>query len=337
MTRVLPSDETATVMSPVVASIEPPAPQFNDLRSQTELQAKVRAADSALAQAQADLVRARAQLDFAEEDVTRYRELASQGVTAKRSYNQYVMEAQTRRAAMVASEKLVEQRKAELESAQALLLGPSGAVGTPSSAPVEVRSPVSGYVLEVNQESETVVNPGQRIMSVGDVSKIEVMLEMLSEDAVKVRDGMDATIVGWGGTPLHARVRRVEPFSYTKVSALGIEEQRVHVLLDFTDPPEKWKAMGHGYRVTGNIIIWVGHDVLKLPMGALFRDGAQWAVYVMEDGAARMRHVQLGHINQSDAEVLGGVTAGTTVILHPSDRIAEGVPVRAREQARASQ
>jgi HlyD family secretion protein len=195
---------------------------------------------------------------------------------------------------------------------------------------VLVRSPVSGYVLDVAQESETIVTPGQRIMLVGDVTDIEVMLEMLSEDAVKAKPGMDALIEGWGGMPLHGRVRLVEPFSYTKISALGIEEQRVHVLIDFTDPREKWQAMGHGYRVTGRIITWVGHDVLKLPMGALFRDGSRWAVYTIEDGVARRRYVELGHINEAEAEVLSGVTTGAKVILHPSDRIAEGVPVRVR-------
>ncbi|MBV8911483.1 MAG: HlyD family efflux transporter periplasmic adaptor subunit, partial [Acetobacteraceae bacterium] len=314
----------------VLATIEPPAPQFNDARSQTELLAKVRAAESALAQAEADLIRARSQLDFAEKDVVRYRDLAAQGVTAQRSLSQYVVEADTRRAALAVANKMVEQRQAELEQAHASLIGPAAiAVGQPMPV-VEVRAPVTGRVLDVQRESETVINQGQPIMTVGDVRDIEVMLEMLSEDAVKVRPGMRAFIEGWGGTPLNARVRLVEPFSYTKVSALGIEEQRVHVLLDFTDPLEKWQAMGHGYRVTGKVVTWEGKDTLTLPMGALFRDGTRWAVYTVDDHVARLRHVELGHLNENEAEVVGGIPPGAEVILHPSDRIADGIPVRPR-------
>ncbi|GAC1336978.1 MAG: HlyD family efflux transporter periplasmic adaptor subunit [Acetobacteraceae bacterium] len=312
----------------VVAMIDPPTPQFNDVRSQAELVAKVRAAESSLAQAQADLVRARSQLDFAEADVTRYRDLVAQGVTAKRSFAQYTMEADTRRAGLDVATKLVEQRKAELDQVHALQLGP--AAGGQPMPPVQVRSPVSGSVLDVTRESETVVSPSQPILTIGDTADIEIVLEMLSEDAVKVQEGMRAILDGWGGAPLNARVRRVEPFSYTKVSALGIEEQRVHVLLDFTDPADRWRAMGHGYRVTGRIVTWEGKGVLTLPMGALFRDGSQWSVYALEDHVARLRHVTLGHLNQTEAEVLGGIEPGTEVILHPNDRIAEGVPVRPR-------
>lgn len=314
----------------VLATIEPPAPQFNDMRATTELTAKVRVAESALAQAQADLVRARAQLEFAEKDVVRYRELAATGVTAQRSLSQYQMEADIRRSAMNVAVKMVEQRQAELEQARASLLGPAApAAGQPAPV-VEVRAPVTGQVLDVQRESETVVTQGQPIMTVGDVRNIEIMLEMLSEDAVKVRPGMRAFIEGWGGSSLNARVRLVEPFSYTKISALGIEEQRVHVLLDFTDPVEKWQAMGHGYRVTGKVVTWEGPDTLTVPMGALFRDGAQWAVYTVDDHVARLRHVQLGHLNETQAEVVGGLLPGAEVILHPSDRIADGIPVRPR-------
>jgi HlyD family secretion protein len=314
----------------VVATVEPPQPNFNDLRSQAELEAKVRAAESALAQAHAELERARAQLDFAELDVTRYRRLAAQGVTAQRAIEQYVLEAATRRAALQVAQRAVEQRTAELEQAHAALLGPGGRAPGQAAHPVQMRSPISGRVLNVIRESETVLTPGQPILVVGDVAQIEAMLEMLSEDAVKVREGMPALLEGWGGAPLNARVRRVEPFSYTKVSALGIEEQRVRVFLDITAPIEAWRAMGHGYRVTGRIVTWEGRGVLKLPMGALFRDGARWAVYTRDGGAARLRHVQLGRLNQAEAEVLHGVTEGTEVILHPSDRVADGVLIRPR-------
>ena len=263
--------------------------------------------------------------------MSRYKGLAAQGAEPRRAMEQYTLEAQTRRSAVEMAQKAVEQKRSELEQIAASLIGPDSA-GEAAAGPhrIEVFSPVSGEVLNTQRVSETVIAPGQTIMSVGNPAQIEVMLEMLSEDAVKVHEGASAMLDGWGGTPLHMRVRRIEPFGYTKISALGIEEQRVHALLDFTDPPEARAALGHGYRVTGKIPIWEGKRVLKLPMGALFRDGARWAVYAVEDGKAHLRHVQIGHLNDTEAEVLAGMAEGDQVVLHPSDRIADGTPVRPR-------
>jgi HlyD family secretion protein len=314
----------------LIATIEPPPPQFNDVRSQAEIEAKVHAAESALAQAQVELERTKAQLAFAEADVVRYKDLAARGVTPARSMEQYTLEADVRRKALQIAQRAVDQKTSELQQTAASLMGPGGGHSADQQRPIEVRSPISGRVLNVLQESETVVQPGQVILTMGDPKQIEVMLEMLSEDAVKVHEGDGATLEGWGGSPLHMRVRRVEPYGYTKISALGIEEQRVHVLLDFTDPTEKWVSLGHGYRVVGKIQIWDGKQVLKLPMGALFRDGARWAVYKVKDDRAHLAHVELGHLNETEAEVLAGVAEGDQVILHPSDRIGDGVPVQSR-------
>jgi HlyD family secretion protein len=168
------------------------------------------------------------------------------------------------------------------------------------------------------------------IMQLGDPSKLEVMLEMLSEDAVEVHEGATATLERWGGKPLKARVRRVEPFGYTKISALGIEEQRVRVLLDFIDPPESWQSLGHGYRVNAKIVVWEGHNILKLPVGALFRQGSEWVTYVINGHFVELRHVSVGHFNDTEVEVLNGVSEGDLVVLNPSDRISAGVPVQGR-------
>jgi HlyD family secretion protein len=327
---LLKAGDQVTANETLIATIEPPPPQFNDVRSQTEIQAKVHAAESALAQAKVELERTRSQLEFAEADVVRYRDLAARGVTPARSMEQYTLEADVRRKALQIAQRAVDQKTSELQQITASLMGPANGQMADQQRPIEVRSPITGRVLNVLQESETVVQPGQVILTMGDPQQIEVMLEMLSEDAVKVHEGDNATLEGWGGLPLHMRVRRIEPFGYTKISALGIEEQRVHVLLDFTDPPERWVTLGHGYRVVGKIQIWDGKQVLKLPMGALFRDEARWAVYKVEDGMARLQHVELGHLNETEAEVLGGIAPGDQVILHPSDRIADGVPVRTR-------
>jgi HlyD family secretion protein len=314
----------------LIATIEPPPPQFNDVRSQAEIEAKVQAAESALQQARVDLDRTRAQLGFAEADVARYKDLAARGITPGRTMEQYYLEAAIKRTAVQIAQRAVDQKTSELQQITASLMGPGGAQADAQQRPVEVRSPITGRVLNVLQASETVVPPGQTILTMGDPKDIEVMLEMLSEDAIKVHAGDPATLEAWGGPPLHTRVRLLEPFGYTKISALGIEEQRVRVLMDFTDPPEKWSMLGHGYRVVGKVQIWDGKHVLELPMGALFRDGPRWAVYKLEEGRARLQHVELGHLNDTEAEVLSGVAEGDQVILHPSDRIYEGVPVRPR-------
>jgi HlyD family secretion protein len=183
----------------------------------------------------------------------------------------------------------------------------------------------------VLKESETIVTPGMPILKIGDVRSLEVVLEMLSENAVKVREGASAVLDGWGGKQLNARVRRVEPFGFTKVSALGIEEQRVKVYLDFVDEPTEWQSLGDGYRITAHIVIWEGDNVLKLPIGALFRDGNRWAAFVAGDERAQLQHVGVGRVNNNEAEVLNGLREGTMVILNPSDRVTNGALVRPRE------
>jgi HlyD family secretion protein len=161
---------------------------------------------------------------------------------------------------------------------------------------------------------------------------MEIVVDLLSGDAVRVREGAEVTIEDWGGVTLAGRVRRVEPYAFTKISALGIEEQRVNVIVDFTDSAETWQGLGHGYRVDAHILDWRGEDVLKLPLGALFRDGESWAVFVAEDGVAKLRHIEIDHGNGREAEVLEGLETGATVILHPGDRISDGVRVLSRSE-----
>ena len=315
----------------VVAMIEPPQPQFHDARSQAELEAKVRVATALHALAKADLERAKAEFEFAQTDLMRNRTLSTKGAISARALEQSELDAKTRGAALLVAQNTLEQRASELESAKASLISPQlqFPIAEASKRYIQVRAPVSGRVLNVLRESETVVTAGMPLITLGDPRQLEVVLEMLSEDAVKVREGATAMLEGWGGEKLNARVRRVEPYGYTKVSALGIEEQRVKVRLDFTDPPEKWQSLGHGYRVNAKIAVWKGDDVIKLPMGALFRDGSNWAAYtVTADNLAQLKHITVGHLNDQEAEVLDGLAEGDPVILHPSDRIANGVPVK---------
>ncbi|WP_407166077.1 efflux RND transporter periplasmic adaptor subunit [Bradyrhizobium sp. ORS 111] len=314
----------------VIFTIEPPQPQLHDSRSNAELEAKVHAAEAAQDLATADLARAKADNEFAQRENERNRELSRIGAVADKSLQQTERDAKMREAAVQVAENVVKQRMSEVELARASLSGP-GAVEGPTMVPnLEVRSPINGRVLNVLKESEVIVSPGMPIVQLGDTANLEVMLEMLSEDAVKVEEGASATLEGWGGKRLSARVRRVEPAGFTKISALGIEEQRVRVLLDFLDPPEQLQHLGTGYRISAKIVVWTAESVLKVPLGGLFRDGNRWACYVVKSGLANLVHVEVGHLNEAEAEVLDGVKEGETVILHPSDRITAGVPVKLR-------
>jgi HlyD family secretion protein len=171
-----------------------------------------------------------------------------------------------------------------------------------------------------------VVEAGTPLLDIGDPADLEIVVNFLSEDAVKIRPGQKAIITGWGGEDLNAIVRRIEPFGQTEVSALGIEEQRVDVILDFSDPPERWQSLGHGYRVDVQVILFEG-EVLRLPLGALFRQGSEWAVFAVEEGRARIRPVVVGQRNNLAVEIREGLQPGDKVILYPSDRIRDGVAV----------
>lgn len=182
------------------------------------------------------------------------------------------------------------------------------------------------------QESEAVVTPGSPILILGNPADLELEIEVLSTEAVKVTPGDRVIVERWGGPyPLAARVRLIEPMARTKISALGVEEQRVKVIADFTDPPEKWSRLGDEYRVEARIVVWEATDVIRVPAGALFRmpDGG-WAVYAWRDGVAALTPVKIGHTSGLEAEILSGLQPGNRVVLHPSDRVKDGVPIVGR-------
>ncbi|MCH8491091.1 MAG: efflux RND transporter periplasmic adaptor subunit, partial [Oceanicaulis sp.] len=196
---------------------------------------------------------------------------------------------------------------------------------------VRLTSPITGRVLSVAQISETVLGPGQLVMELGDPVDLEIVAEVLSEDAVRIGEGAPAMIEAWGGDrDLRAEVRRVEPFGARRVSALGVEEQRVNVILDLLDAWEDWSMLGHGYRVRPRIEIWRDDDALQVPVAALFRHEAAWAVFVVDGGRARLRPVEAGRNDRRNAQIVSGLQPGDQVVLYPSDRIRDGVRVRAR-------
>jgi HlyD family secretion protein len=220
----------------------------------------------------------------------------------------------------------------DLEAASAALLGPASTAGEPasSSRALVLTSPIDGVVLRRLRESEAVVPAGEPLLEIGDPDGIEVIADYLSTDAVRIRPGMPVLIEHWGGEgTLPGRVRRVDPAGFMKISALGVEEQRVWVVIDF-ERAEDRRRLGDGYRVETRVVIWDQPDVLQVPTGAIFRDRERWAVYVADRGVARLRHVDIGERTGTAAAITGGLSAGDRVIVHPPDAVADGVRVVTR-------
>jgi HlyD family secretion protein len=276
--------------------------------------------------------RALAELDYAAAEVERYRRLAADEVVSRDALDAAERGHRTAREAFQATRFAVETATHELERARAMLMvGDGSAEDGASDDPIVLRSPIDGVVLSRRRESESVVPAGEPLLEVADVANLEIVSDLLSTDAVQVRRGQPVMIERWGGgDTLHGTVHRVEPSGFTKISALGVEEQRVNVVVDFTDPLRARESLGDAYRVELRIVVWEREDVLKVPTSALFRRGDDWAVFTVEDGQARERIVDVGRRNGLAAEVLSGLEAGEEVIVHPSDAITDGVSVEER-------
>ena len=316
----------------VVAVMESARPAFHDVRTHQELEGALAAAEAAVKLAEAEVRRIEAALEFSRSDLRRAQMLARTDAIALRAMDKAKLEVDTSEAALASAKAQLEVRRSERASAAARLADGTAVAGEhPPLCCVKIRAPVSGRVLRIPQESETVVQPGTPLIEIGDPRDLEIVAELLSPDAVQVKPGAAVRINGWGGPPLQARVTRVEPAGFLKVSALGIEEQRVKTIIDLVDPPETWSALAHDFRVIVHVTIWNSDKALTLPVGALFRQGESWAVFVVRDGRARTIPVEIGQRNARVAEVVAGLAAGDHVVLHPSDRIRHGVRVAARE------
>lgn len=309
----------------IVASIKPVPPGLLDARARKIAEAAIDAAAAAVDLAVAQEKQAEAQLEFMSGDLARAKELVGHGTIAQRAFDKAVADEAVARADVERAKANLLVRQRELESAKAALIE----TGSDSDANccIEVKAPVTGTVLRVLTENEQVVPAGTPLIEFGDPHNMEVVVDLLSRDAVRVVPEADATIESWGGKPLKATVTRVEPAAVTKVSALGIEEQRVSVVLRLDDPPEQWLKLGHGFRVVVRIRLWHGRGLIAVPIGALFRQGADWACFTVKDGAAHLARLGLGERNDEYAEVKSGLAAGDTVILHPGDAVQDGVRV----------
>ena len=297
----------------VIATFRPGDPTLLDARARAEAEAAVKAAQAAHARARSAAALARSELE-------RHQKLAQEAIVSREILDLKENEARTAALAAAGAEH-------ELAIARARLLS----TGTGGSEPIEIRSPIAGVVLKRLRESEAVVPAGERLLELGDPGKLEIVADFLSSDAVRIGAGDPVVIERWGGErDLSGRVRRVEPSGFMKISALGVEEQRVNVIIDLADPLEAWKRLGDGYRVEVRVIVWQTENALKVPTSALFRRQEQWATFVIEGGRAQLRMVEVGERNGLEAEVRSGLRAGETVIVHPADSLADGGRVAPR-------
>jgi HlyD family secretion protein len=311
-----------------VASLRPAVTSPLDARTRAEATAALEAAEAALGRATTEIGRARTARDRAAQQVGRTRTLAQAGAVSREELEARQTELDLAEAAVRAAEFARAQAEHEVAAARARL----APAGQTTGADVRVVAPISGVVLRRYRESQSVVPAGEPLMEIGDPTAIEIVADFLSADAVRIRPGQAVRIEQWGGDPLRGRVRRVEPSGFTRVSALGVEEQRVNVLIDFDAPPDALAAIRDNFRVEVRVIVAEHQGILTLPLGSLFRRQEAWAVYAVVDGRAALRTVDVGARSRTDAEVVSGLDEGAVVVLYPPDTLSDGVRVNVRLQ-----
>ncbi len=316
-----------------IAVVRPVDPPMRDARTRRELEAAIKAARAGVRLGEAEVARAEAAVRFSALDLARQETLAKQRIISERVLQQAELEIDTRNAQLRQAKANLEFRKRELESAQARYLEPSAVLKNrpEEECCVEIIAPSNGAVLKMFSESERVVQAGTKLLEIGDRSKLEIVADLLSEDAVRAKAGDLVWVENWGGAEkLKAKVKRIDPSGFLKVSALGIEEQRVNAIIQITEPRKNWVRLGHDFRVYVRIVTWREEEAVRVPVSALFRRASEWAAFVVEDGRAVERKVEIGHRSESHAEVLSGLEEGLNVVLHPSDRLSDQHAVEMR-------
>ena len=314
----------------ILATIQPQPASFLDPRARAETEARVKGTEAARMQRETQVERARAALDLAQKEMARAKELKKSGAIATKEWDTAENQVNILSRELHTSEFGLQGAEFELTQARAALTQ----VQTPATEnidPLKIIAPVSGYVLTVYEESARMLPAGTQIMEVGDSTDLEAEIELLSSDAVGVQPGAEVSIEQWGGEkPLRGKVTVIEPGGYTKVSSLGVEEQRVKVRVEFVDPLPPGTMFGDRFRVEARIVTWHGDSVLQVPTGALFRRGGDWMTFLFEGGKARQTKVEIAHNNGITAEVRSGLSEGQRVILHAPDAVANGATVQAR-------
>ncbi len=330
MRRVnLKAGDAVEATKTVLTIVNPAATPLIDPRSRIQAESAISMRQAARKQAEESLNALRASLQLAEAELDRVQRVKAAGTLSETDRDRTEAAARVKAAEVRAAEFSLLVIDHEIAQARAALERP--AAGGAANA-IEITSPVSGRVLNVMRESETPVTPGTPILEVGDPADIEIEAEILSKDAVTIKPGDPVTVEQWGGEePLLGRVRRVEPAAFTKISALGVEEQRVIVLSDLVNPPDHAKSLGDRYRVEVRVAVWHSDDVPTVPAGALFRKGSDWKSYLYQNGAARLVTVQVGHSDGRHSEILSGLKPGDKVLVHPPDVVEDGTSVRMKD------
>ncbi|QIB64095.1 efflux RND transporter periplasmic adaptor subunit [Kineobactrum salinum] len=333
----LEAGDTVTGGDTVIARMLPRNVSPLDSRSRGEALAALDAAAASLRMAQADLDRAIAEREWADRELERIGKLFASEQASEAERDEARRAARTLTAAQKTAAAAVAMREAELANARARLISfadndADRAGHDGSAAAIALTAPVSGRVLQILQESETTVAAGTPILEIGDTENdLEIIVELLSTDAVQVAAGNRVLVEHWGGAgTLEGTVERVEPWGFTKFSALGVEEQRVNAVIRFRGPPARRRSLGHGYRVETRIVVWEDDSALTAPSSALFRDGERWAVFVVENNRARLTPVEAGHNNGLQAQILDGLEPGQTVVLYPGPGLEDGTRVAQR-------
>lgn len=311
----------------VLATLWPITPGLLDERTRREQDERIGALEAAERRAGTSVERARAALDQAVADLKRSETLAQQGFVSPTQNESGRLTMRLRQKELDSA--LLDEHAAQHELQQARIAIRTFGQGGTGQRSWAIKSPITGKVLKINQQSEGLVQAGTPLLDLGDPTDLEVVVELLTEDAAQVRPGTPATLANWGGSqPLQARVRLVEPAAYTKVSALGVEEQRVNVVLDILSPPDQWNSLGDGFKADVRIVVQTTGDALKVPVSALFPSGARAALFVVEDGRARQQEVEVLARNGNEAMIKAELPPGTEVILFPPSALREGQRVK---------
>lgn len=313
----------------VLAEISPAPSPLLDARTREQADARLGAALSALGQARTQLTRARTAKEQADRDLARTRTLVASGSLPAQALEQAEFTSRMQADELASAEFAVKVANEEARLARAALGGKDA--GANDSRHIDVLAPASGRVLRVHRESAGLVEAGTPLVEVGDPALLEGVVDLLTTDAVNVHPGTPVVIQGWGGeSAFDGRVVEVEPSAFTRPSALGVEEQRVNVILALTGPREQWGALGDGYHIEARIILWQSDRVLKAPIGAVFRQGNGWAAFRLEGSEARLVPISIGHRGETEVEVLSGLDLGDVVVVHPGDRVKDGARVEVR-------
>jgi HlyD family secretion protein len=311
----------------IIATIVPSPAPFLDPRSRREAEERLGAAEAAVERTKASVQRARAQADQADRDLVRTRALVERSASTAQALERAELAMRVADRDMRAAEFQNHAAEHEVEQARAVIARYSD-----GASPLEgwnVTAPVPGLVLKITQESETIIQPGAAIMEIGDPHDLEIVVDVLSRDAVEIQPGAEVVIENWGGPGmLPGSVRRVEPAAFTKISTLGVEEQRVNVLIDLLTPPAQWAGLGDAYQLDARITVFARDDATIVPAGALFRRGESWNVFAVDNGRAQTRQVSLLRRSGRSAAVTSGLSTGEQVIVYPSDRVSSGVRVQ---------